>query len=173
MALGRPAVAVPPPRRPPDDLGLIPPPPVEQVREHGPDLGHRPPRGFSPPDRSRCRARNHRANTDKGVWWCHPTRPRVPYSPNPHSPLAFRKSCSTLHRFDRIPATAAGGTSGGAFVRWYFTSGSCPTDRRTSNRSGPDGSRCSLNHTRTSAYAEISGPWLPSATVTRRHAPRG
>ena len=51
---------------------------------------------------SRWRARNHRASTDRAVWWCHPTHPRVSYSSSPHSPLAFWKSCSIDHRFDRI-----------------------------------------------------------------------
>jgi hypothetical protein len=45
--------------------------------------------GVLPPDRSRCRARNHRARTDRAVWWCPPTHPRVSYSSSPHSPSAF------------------------------------------------------------------------------------
>ena len=107
------------------------------------------------------------------MWWCQPTHPRVSYSSSPHSPLAFWKSCSIDHRFDRMPATAAGPTDAGALVRWYFTSGSWPSDRRTSSRSGPLGNPSSLNHTRTSAYSYTSGPWLPSATATRRHADAG
>ena len=45
------------------------------------------------------------------------------------------------------------GTSGGALERWYFNSGSCPSDRRTSNRSRGQGSPSSLNQTHTSAYS--------------------
>ena len=85
------------------------------------------------------------------MWWCHPTHPRVSYSSNPHSPFPFAKSCSILHRFARTSASVCSGTSAGAFVRWYFHSGSWPRLRRTSNRSGPPGNPSSLNHTANSA----------------------
>jgi hypothetical protein len=40
------------------------------------------------PNRRRCSTRNHRASSDRAVWWCQPTQPRVSYSSKPHSPLA-------------------------------------------------------------------------------------
>ena len=61
--------------------------------------------------------------------------PRVSCSPRPHPPSALWKPCPIDLRFDRTTASAARGTSGGAFARWHFSLDCRPADRRTGRRS--------------------------------------
>jgi len=54
---------------------------------------------------------------------------------------------------ERTWANFSSATSAGALERWYFTSGSWLSERRTSNRSRPEGSPSSLNQTHKKAYS--------------------
>ena len=82
-------------------------------------------------------------------------------------------SSSIVHRVARTCASFKSVTSAGAFERWYFSSGSWPSDLRTSSRSRGPGTPSSLNQAHISAYSYTRGPWLPSATVRRRQAAAG
>jgi hypothetical protein len=62
-------------------------------------------------------------------------------------------SSSIVHRAPRTAASFDSGTSFGALLRWYFSSGSCPSERRAKSRSGGPGRLSSLNQTHTSAYS--------------------